>query len=92
MNKNALNGLFKPYELKFLETDDLMKAIGMDELEFCKIFVVERECSKSKDESCINTECDFNLINHHDDELYWKARKEFEQETIPIAKRNQQTT
>ena len=34
---------------------------------------IEMECSKSKNETCINTNCDYNLISKHSDALYIKV-------------------
>lgn len=67
MKEKALLKLFKPYKIvktSFLDfLDDKTK----------RTFWKHRiwfECSKSEDESCINTKCKYNFVNSHDDELY----------------------
>jgi len=67
MQKNLIESFFKPFKLEkksFLDfLDDKAK----------RNFLKHRiwfECSKSKDESCINNECKHNFVNVHDNELY----------------------
>ena len=69
LNKDSLNDLFKPYELDFVEFEDLYNATGLNESDVLEI-VMECECSKSKNESCINQHCDFNLVGEHSSEIY----------------------
>lgn len=71
INQNALNDLFKPYELDFMEMEDMFKENGISD-EFVIDTLMELECSKSIDESCVNSECGYNMINAHNDELYIK--------------------
>ena len=60
---NALNSLFKPFDKESINLDLLDDELVME-------IIVESECSKSKNESCVNSDCDYNLIDLHKDELY----------------------
>ena len=40
------------------------------------------ECSKSKNESCINHECKYNFIRMHNSELYGELMQEIQDEWI----------
>ena len=66
MNVGVLNGLFKPYE----------KTTGNDcdnELLDYKVIMeimMDEECSKSKNETCVNVDCTYNMIDMHEDEVY----------------------
>lgn len=75
MNANLLKSLFKPYELEFMELDLIMDATGLSEKQMLKI-LLEDECSKSTDESCINAVCPHNFVNMHKDDLYIKISNE----------------
>lgn len=75
INPKSLEDLFKPFELHFIGLQDLLDSMGWSLKDFIK-FDIECECSKSLDESCINTECSYNLLNLHDDELYQEAYSE----------------
>ena len=76
INVKALNKLFKPHEI---ECEDgfnyLSDTFGISDEEFLLETAMYLECSKSKDESCINTDCDYNLINEHSNELYLKIKE-----------------
>lgn len=72
LNKDSLNDLFTPYELDFIEIEDINKVLNISD-EFAMQIDIEMECSKSKNETCINMDCDFNLISKHSDELYIKV-------------------
>ncbi len=54
--------------------DDLLASKNMS-LETFMELEVDDECSKSVDESCINSECEYNFVKIHDDELYKKVYK-----------------
>lgn len=71
LNKDTLNDLFTPYELDFIEIEDVNKLLNISD-EFEMELDIEMECSKSKNETCINTNCNFNLIAKHSDALYIK--------------------
>lgn len=71
LNKNTLNDLFKPYELDFVTTKDMDALLNLSD-EFLMILDIEMECSKSRDEKCINMDCDYNMISKHSDALYIK--------------------
>lgn len=75
MNSNLLKSLFKPYELEFIELNVMMDVTGLSEKEMFKI-ILEDECSKSNDESCINTVCPHNFVNMHNEDLYIKISNE----------------
>lgn len=83
---NALNGLFKPYEVERKSFIDVfIKSVG--ERKFWKI-QFQKECSKSIDETCINTECKYNFLNMHETELYVELRKEINDYWLEVEKRN----
>jgi len=69
LNKNSLNDLFKPYELEFMDIEDLNKVLNVSD-EFVMEVEVEMECSKSKNGLCNNRRCDYNLVSKHSDALY----------------------
>ena len=77
MNKKALLKLFKPYKIvkkSFLDfLDDKTKR------NFWK-HRIWFECSKSLDESCINTKCKHNFVNSHKNELYIELMDEIKNE------------
>lgn len=69
MNVDVLNGLFKPYKLKFQTIDDfkgrnprldkfLDLTIDEDEL-------IKSQCSKSADRTCANIDCKYNLLKYN---------------------------
>jgi len=73
MQKQVIKSLFKPYKIVkkgFLDfLDDKTK----------RNFFKHRiwfECSKSLDESCINTKCRYNFVKAHKDELYVELMQE----------------
>lgn len=73
MNKDILNGLFKPFILNN-EIFDMLEVVGMSKKDFLRLNI-EDECSKSKENLCINTECPFNLLELHEDEVYIEIQK-----------------
>ncbi len=75
INPRPLEDLFKPFELHFVGVQDLLDAIGISLKDFIKLDI-ESECSKSLNESCINTNCHYNFITWHGDDLYKEAFKE----------------
>ena len=86
INSKALNGLFKTTEIvKEDLTDYFIKTIGLKK--FWKI-QFEQECSKATDETCINTECRYNYLKVHDDELYVELMQEIQAERKAIEDRN----
>lgn len=66
VNLNTLKAVFKPYPKKSME-DVLFAIIPMKEYYEIQL---ESECSKSIDESCINTECHYNYVKYHNTEMY----------------------
>lgn len=75
INPRPLKALFKPYELHFIGFEDLMNSTGLTHEKLLSI-ELENECSKSIDETCINSECSHNHIKMHNSELYKKLHKE----------------
>lgn len=77
MNKKTLLKLFKPYKvvnktfLDFLD-DKTKRNFWKHRIWF--------ECSKSEDESCINSECKHNFVKSHNDELYVELVDEIKNE------------
>lgn len=65
----VLKGIFKPYELDFIEIDDLFDGIGIDDDTRYNI-LFESECSKSFYGGCVNTECPHNFIEYHGRDEY----------------------
>ena len=49
--------------------------MGFTDEDLFELFVYD-ECSKSINETCINTDCTYNHVEMHDDELYKKVLKE----------------
>ena len=58
----VIKDLFKPYEVAFVTPGDLLKEVGISEVELAEIFLQD-ECSKSISKSCANTECPYNFVN-----------------------------
>lgn len=48
------------------------------------------ECSKSTDESCVNTKCKYNYLESHKDKLYIDLMQEIKAEKLAIKKRDEQ--
>ena len=88
INPIAMHDLFKPYELDFVQLEDVLASTGLSLEEMLKINV-EDECSKSIDESCFNLECDYNYVGLHNDELYVKVAGEIQAERREIEERTQ---
>lgn len=77
--QEQLYKLFKPYELHFIGLQDMLDATGLSLKEWLKIDM-QCECSKSINESCMNCECQYNMIKLHDDKLYVENFKEIQDE------------
>lgn len=80
INLDLLNGLFKP--IHNTDNKNNFRKFIIDRVgkrKYWKI-KIERECSKSINESCINTNCQFNFLNIHQNELYIDVLKEIQQE------------
>ena len=87
INSKVMKSLFKPRKQadKF-SFKDFLNVTGLTEKKFLKIHV-ENECSKATDESCINTECQYNLLNLHENELYIEVLQEIQHERKEIEKK-----
>ena len=86
INSKTLQGLFKPYKVVKTDfMDFIIEHVGVRK--FWKI-QFEQECSKSIDESCINTECRYNYFKIHDNELYVELMQEIQAERKEIEDRN----
>ena len=85
MNSEVVKSLFKPLEIKNKTFVDFLD----DETErnFYK-HCVWFECSKSLDESCINTECSHNYIKLHNDDLYKELLQEVQQERKEVEEKS----
>ncbi len=68
MNGVALNSLFKQYTLEFQDVNSLFED-KIDEQVFMNT-LIDIECSKSANETCINADCNFNFMHLHDNDLY----------------------
>ena len=88
VNLILMKGLFKPYKQENRPNivGYLIEQVG--EKKFWKI-QFEDECSKSIDESCINTECHHNFLEFHQDELYIEIMQEIQAKRLEIEKRNE---
>lgn len=75
INPKAMQKLFKPYNFEKFDLQGFLNAIGITMEQMMQIDV-EDECSKSADESCINTDCHHNFLHLHEDELYIEVAKE----------------
>lgn len=85
MQKHAIKSLFKPYKInKKRFIDFLDKETKINYFKHRIWF----ECSKSIDESCINSKCRYNLIKVHNTELYIELMQEIQNEKLAIEKRN----
>lgn len=69
MNPTALIKLFKPYKLNFTSVNDFFDNCKGDE-SLLMDALVDIECSASKNRMCGNTDCAYNMVKHHNDELY----------------------
>ena len=83
IDSKAMKDLFNPYEVDFMDINDLLDVTGLSFKKLLKIHV-EDECSKSIDESCMNLSCGYNLIEMHNDETYVDVFKEVEQERMRV--------
>ena len=86
INQKTMHILFKPKTIKNKTIDDLLVATGISLKELVKINV-QGECSKAIDETCINTECPYNLLKMHENELYQEVLKEVQQERKEVEER-----
>ena len=85
-SKYGMIHIFKPYVIESKNPiDAIIKSVG--ERKFWKL-EFEQECSKSIDESCINTDCHYNYLNYHKYELYVELRKEINDYWLAIEKRD----
>ena len=85
MQKQAIKSLFKPFKLDNKSFLDFLDSKAK------RTFVKHRlyfECSKSIDETCINTKCKHNYLASHNDELYMELMQEIQDERMAIEKRN----
>lgn len=86
INPNTMKSLFKPYHKDSFNFQRFLDVTGLTMKKWLKI-QVESECSKSIDESCINTDCQFNYLNLHQDELYIEVFKEVEADRKAVEER-----
>ena len=87
INPRTIKSLFNPYKLDSFTIQDFLKVSGISKKKFLKI-QVEQECSKSIDESCINSDCHFNYLRMHKDELYIEVMQEIQAERKEVEERN----
>ena len=86
INPRTMKSLFKPHQFETFNFKEFLVATGLTMKQVVKIDV-EDECSKSIDESCINTDCHHNLLKFHEDELYQEVLKEVQQERKEVEER-----
>lgn len=58
-----MKDLFKPYEIEYISISELLKSNGLSKME-CLELLLQNECSKSKDGTCINNDCPHNLVEY----------------------------
>ena len=85
--QKQLNNLFKPHKFETFDFQAFLDLLGITFKQSLKIDV-EEECSKSIDESCINTDCIYNFVRIHQDELYQEVLQEIQDERKAIEDRN----
>ena len=84
MQERLIKSLFKPIEHKRKSFIDFL-----DE-DRKRNFFKHRfwfECSKAVDESCINTDCQHNYLDMHNDELYVELMQEIQAERQAVEDR-----
>ena len=86
INSKPIHNLFKPHKFHTFNIQDVLDATGLTMKDYLKIYA-EDECSKSIDESCINTECPHNFLKLHEDELYIEVMQEVEAENKAVEER-----
>lgn len=86
INPKAMQSLFNPYKFHTFNFQDFLDVTGITMKKFLKINLYD-ECSKSIDESCINTECHYNYLNMHEDELYIEVMQEIQAERKEVKER-----
>lgn len=89
INAKAMKSLFKPKQNddNKLNFQDYLLSTGMFTMKEIRKIQLEDECSKSIDESCINTECQHNLLKLHKDEVYIEVLQEFQAERKEVEER-----
>lgn len=87
INPTLIKRLFKPnkQEKKSFIVDYVIEKVGVRK--FWKM-EFEQECSKATDETCINTDCHYNFLKYHEDELYIELIQEIQAERLAIKKRD----
>ena len=73
MQKKIIESLFKPYVINKKRFVDFLD--NKTKRNFFK-HRIWFECSKSLDESCMNTKCRYNFVKAHKDELYIELMQE----------------
>lgn len=86
INPNAIKSLFKPRKFETFDFQKFLEVTGLTKKKWYKI-TVEDECSKSIDESCINTDCQYNHFALHKHELYVEVLQEIQAERKAIEER-----
>ena len=86
INPRTIKGLFKPKHHDNFSIQEFLNIVGIPFKDFLRI-IIQDECSKSIDETCINDECPFNLIDMHDDELYLEVFMEVELQDKEVKER-----
>lgn len=88
INPSKIKCLFNPHEFDTFDFQDFLNVTGLTMKKYLKI-LVEDECSKSIDESCINSACPYNHFKMHKDELYIEVMQEIQAERREIEERTQ---
>lgn len=87
INPRTITSLFKPHKFDTFNFQDFLEVTGLTMKKWLKI-LVEDECSKSIDESCMNTDCHYNHFELHQDELYIEVLQEIQAKRKEIEDRN----
>ena len=84
MHEHLVKSLFKPFKVERKRFVDFLDSKTKRNFYKHRFWF---ECSKSIDESCINTKCRYNYIEMHDNELYIYLRQEIQNERKEIEER-----
>lgn len=85
MHEQVIKSLFKPHVVKKKRFTDFLDRKQKRNFYKHRFWF---ECSKSADESCINTECRHNYIKSHNSELYIELMQEIQAERLETKKRS----
>ena len=77
MKIQLIKSLFKPYKIHKKHFIDFLDAKAKRNFFKHRFYF---ECSKSIDESCMNTKCKYNFLKAHENEFYMDLMQEIQDE------------